>query len=175
MKIEESLANTLIELAELNPKYCISEDLVFQYVEDEGLGLQETSRVIRFLENKDISIVSPAAYDVAVAQSQSCSQYEHTQLSTVDEIIVAFKQLPIEEQNWCVNELLKLVKPKQESCNSSEKDRFLNKIRKLNLQYSYIAVLLISYLDNCNIDGDADFTAVVHSFWGFYTNRQKKQ
>lgn len=69
MKIEKSLCDALVSLAQMNSQHCLSEDVIFQYTEQEGLSFPETTRVCQQVENAGVKIVSQAEYDTAIASS----------------------------------------------------------------------------------------------------------
>ena len=170
MKLENSLTDALTELAELNPKRCLSEDVIFQYVDKEGLDLQAISRICTYLENNGIKIVSQLEYDVAVAQNDHFSKIVQLS-SSVEGILKAFEQLSKEDQILCLNMLVQYQNKNTSAKNETIRKTFLGKVEKFSIQYSYIGVLLLSFLNNCNSEGKAVFSDVVHSFWEYYITR----
>lgn len=118
MKIENLLTNALIELAEMNPKHCLSEDVIFQYVEKEGLGLQEISRICNHLEAGGVKIVSQLEYDVAVAQNTPFSKAEQPTVMSVEDLMNAFQQLSRKDQKRCLD----LLTQYHQNITSSDKE-----------------------------------------------------
>lgn len=180
MKIEKSLCDALVSLAQMNSQHCLSEDVIFQYTEQEGLSFPETTRVCQQVENAGVKIVSQAEYDTAIASSfNDQSTLESDSTLSVDNIVRAFRLLTKDQQRSCLEKLQQIERGSsilQETTEYKQTIRkdFLDKIEKMNLQYSYIAVLLISFIDNCNLDGKAPMDAVVNSFSNYYCSRFQK-
>ena len=180
MKIEKSLRDALVSLAQMNSLNCLSEDVIFQYSEQEGLSLAEISRVCKQLEDAGVKLVSQAEYDAAVsaAQIQPTLLSVHSAL-TVEEIVNAFCLLSDEEQTVCLSKLQQekakkqKVQTKQKPMIHESKERiaFLERIERMKLQYSYIPVLLLTFLSTCDSSGKADFDLIVNEFKAFYDNR----
>lgn len=180
MKIEKSLRDALVSLAQMNSLNCLSENVIFQYSEQEGLSLAEISRVCKQLEDAGVKLVSQAEYDAAVsaAQIQPTLLSVHSAL-TVEEIVNAFCLLSDEEQIVCLSKLQQEKAKKQKVQTeqkpmiheSKERKAFLERIERMKLQYSYIAVLLVTFLNVCDNTGAADFDIIIHEFGAFYDNR----
>ena len=180
MKIEKSLRDALVSLAQMNSLNCLSEDVIFQYSEQEGLSLAEISRVCKQLEDAGVKLVSQAEYDAAVSAAliQPTLSGAHSAL-TVEEIVNAFCLLSDEEQTVCLLKLHQERAKKQKVQTeqklmiheSKERKAFLERIERMKLQYSYIAVLLVTFLNVCDNTGAADFDIIIHEFGAFYENR----
>ena len=180
MKIEKSLCDALVSLAQMNSQHCLSEDVIFQYTEQEGLSLPETTRVCQQVEIAGVKIVSQAEYDTAIASSfNDQSTLESDSTLSVDNIVRAFRLLTKDQQRSCLEKLQQIERGSSILQETTEykptiRKDFLDRIEKMNLQYSYIAVLLISFIDNCNLDGKAPMDAVVNSFSNYYCSRFQK-
>ena len=183
MKIEKSLRDALVSLAQMNSLNCLSEDVIFQYSEQEGLSLAEISRVCKQLEDAGVKLVSQAEYDAAVSAAliQPTLSGAHSAL-TVEEIVNAFCLLSDEEQIVCLSKLQQEKAKKQKVQTeqkpmiheSKERIAFLERIERMKLQYSYIPVLLLTFLSTCDSSGKADFDLIVNEFKAFYDNRAQK-
>ncbi len=182
MKIEKSLCDALVSLAQMNSQNCLSEDVIFQYTEQEGLSLPETNRVCQQIENAGVKIVSQAEYDAAITSIQL-----HPALTSpepylsIDQIAAAFSLLSSEEKIKCLNKLQQFsVSDSEKDNNQSEivhaidskiKTAFLERIEQMRLRYSYIPVLLLTFLSTCDSSGKADFDVIVNKFRDFYESR----
>lgn len=172
MKIEKTICDALIKLAKMNPNNCLSEDVIFQYTEQEGLSLTETTRVCKQIEEAGIIIVSQVEYDAAISSSQlkpAVLQLQNT--LSVDDIINAFIKLSNSEQQSCLLRIQQHLKGKNTEVNESIRKSFIDRVNRMTLQYSYIAVLLLSFLNTCDSSGIASFESIIESFSSFYRVR----
>jgi len=180
LKIEKSLRDALVSLAQMNSLNCLSEDVIFQYSEQEGLSLAEISRVCKQLEDAGVKLVSQAEYDAAVSAAliQPTLSGAHSAL-TVEEIVNAFCLLSDEAQIVCLSKLQQEIAKKQKVQTeqkpmiheSKERKAFLERIERMKLQYSYIPVLLLTFLSTCDSSRKSDFDVIVNKFKAFYDNR----
>lgn len=172
MRIEKTLCDALIQLAAMNPNYYLSEDVVFKYTEQEGLTLAETTRVCKQLEEAGVRIVSQVEYDAAVSVAVSepalptCSN-----IVSVEDIITAFTNLSNSDQELCFAKIQQLISHDKEDPVKGLSSTFLERISKMPMQYSYMAVLLLAFLNNCDNNGLASFEAVIESFSSYYRAR----
>ena len=172
MRIEKSLCDALIRLAELNQNNCLSEDVIFNYTEQEGLTLAETTRVCRQIEEAGVKIVSQAEYDAAVTEAVvEPTLLTSPIIASVEDIITAFDKLSASDQELCYSMIQeKLSKDTNESAKMKA-SAFFDRVNKMSLQYSYMAVLLLAFLNNCDKQGSASLAAVIDSFSNYYRKR----
>ncbi len=180
MRIEKNLCGALVALAQINPQNCLSEDVVYQYTEQEGLSLSEISRVCIQLEDAGVRIVSQAEYDAAIALAQiSPALTPSHSLSSINEIVNAFCLLSPADQTVCLLQLQRCRKqvkkePTRQVKPSPElriKKAFFERVDRMKLHFSYCAVLLITFFSNSDSSGKADFDTIIREFEAFYDKR----
>lgn len=94
----------------------------------------------------------------------------------ISEIVSLFNKLSLEDQRKCYALLSKVFNSSQKNTdNSSEiKDKFLNRIAGMKLQYSYIAVLLKAFFDCNNYNQSVDLQKIIDFYRSYYSERKNK-
>ena len=163
MNKEDHVIQLLLNLCKNN---IISEESVFTVSDEYGLSNIQYSKVCQDLSRRGINILPENEIPSAVSSDA---------LPVIDDsfenIVSEFCKLNHEDKKKCLSELELIMEKEDKRHQMKMKDNFISRIKGMRLQYSYIAVLLKSFLSECNVFGVAQLENIVDYFSEFYGNR----
>lgn len=146
---------------------CNKNDSISQYIFSDvsnkhDLSPLERAELIIELGMNGIKIISNEEY---------ANSKEKEYSSRYNSIINEFNKLNLDEKYTCIKYLADMIIDAQDITDKKIKERFLSKVNKLQMQYSYVPVVLIAFFDNADQNGHASLERVTDSFYSFYMNR----
>lgn len=153
MKIPESKLFDITDEYELsNLQYSkICETLILQgydIVPDEEIEIVETNHIKTNLETDENKINNP-----------------------FESVISEFNKLELHEKYKCLVKLAVNIAEEDGKVQKQISDNFMQSIINMNLQYTYIAVLVKAFFESCNNFGKARLSDLIDYFDEFYNNR----
>ena len=158
------------KIKELIPEFkerCNKNDSVSQYIFSEvsqkyDLSPLEKAELIIELGMNGIKIISNEEFT-----NSKEKEYSFKYSSIINE----FNKLDLDEKYACIKYLADMIIDAQDITDKKIKERFWDKVNKLQMQYSYVPVVLIAFLDNADWNGRASLEEVTDRFYSFYMNR----
>ena len=161
MKSEDMILKSVIEIAVGNQ---IPESKLFDITDDNGLDNIRYSRLCEMLSLQGYDIVPDA--DICYNEPVTLAHKD----DALSNIIEEFSKLSLDNKYKCLIKLAVIISD-IETSNTALAKEFVTKVEKMNLQYSYIAVLLKAFFEKCGIDGQARLDDIIDYYYGFYTER----
>jgi len=182
MKTEDKVMESLIAFS-VDMK--ISESKVLDIADEYHLGVLQYSKLCESLFMQGYDIVSEEEYQKAVeiakanqkAEILPLEEIENTsseQPTKYDDIILKFRELELSDKQECFIKLKAILATEDEKSKSLTVNPFMDKIRNMKLQYSYVSVLLKAFFSECNEMGKVDLNALIIYFDNYYRGRQKQ-
>ena len=165
MKIEDNVINQLLKKA-INMK--IPESELFSITDEYELSNLQYSKICELLTMQGYDIVADTEIEELIVDSKVI---ETNQFTT---IIDEFNKLELQNKYRCLVKLALNIAAEDEQTHKKITEDFINHIHNMNLQYSYIAVLLKAFFVKCNAMGKAELHNLIDYFDMFYQDRLNK-
>ena len=165
MKIEDNVINQLLKKA-INMK--IPESELFSITDEYELSNLQYSKICELLTMQGYDIVADTEIEELIVDSKVI---ETNQFTT---IIDEFNKLELQNKYRCLVKLALNIAAEDEQTQKKITEDFINHIHNMNLQYSYIAVLLKAFFVKCNAMGKAELHNLIDYFDMFYQDRLNK-
>ena len=169
MKSKDKVMKILLSLA-VNRK--ISEFKVLDIVDEYHLGTLQYSEICDALSMQGYEIVSEEDYQKSLKEAENTTPEQPTKY---DDIILKFRKLELSDKQECLTTLQAILVAEDENLQNTIAEPFMEKVKNMKLQYSYISVLLKAFFSECNAMGKADLNALIIYFDNYYHGRQKQE
>lgn len=164
----EKIQNIIRHLIEIAVSTKIPESELSHAVDEQHFTTEQYSEIYNSITMQGYAFVSDEEYQKTVKKNAS------NQPAKYEAVISEFNKLELSDKYQCLIKLALIISEEDEKAKHSISNSFMQKIRSMKLQYSYITLLLKAFFSECNADGEADLNQIIIYFDNYYCSRQKQ-
>lgn len=166
MKKEEMLLETLINIA-VNRQ--IPESKLFDLSDENNLNNLQYSKLCEILTLRGYDIVP----DENIVYETETQEELMEKKDVFAPIITEFEKLSLNNKYKCLVQLAVKIAEEDQMAQKDIAKKFIEKVNKMNLQYSYIAVFIKGFFNKCNSMGQVNLDKLIDYFEQYYIKRLK--